>query len=61
VQIYVRVFFYIVCTPTCFDSFLSSSAGFKNLYFAKLRKFLKLRLLILQFHKIMQLKLFKYI
>jgi hypothetical protein len=33
---------------------------FQNLYFAKLRKFVKLKLLKLQFHKIIRLKILKY-
>ena len=49
---------YIMFTPTCFDTSVSSSGSLKNLSFVKLHKFFKLKLLKLQFHKIIRLKLF---
>jgi len=49
---------YIMFTPTCFDTSVSSSGSLKNLSFIKLHKFFKLKLLKLQFHKIIRLKLF---
>ena len=58
-HIYITVFpLYIMFTPTCFDTSVSSSGSFKNVYFAKLHKFLELRLLKLKFHKIFRWKLF---
>jgi len=43
-QIYIAIFsLNIMVTPTCFDTSVSSSGSFKNLYFAELRKFLKLK------------------
>jgi len=48
---YITIFsLYIMFTTTCFDISVSLSESFKNLYFSKLHKFLKLKLLKLQFH-----------
>jgi hypothetical protein len=60
-QIYITIFsLYIMFTPTCFDTSVSSSGSFKNLYFAMLHQFLELKLLKLQVHKIVTQKLFGY-
>jgi hypothetical protein len=57
-QIYITVFsLYTILTPTWFDTFVSSSGSFRNLSFAKLHKFLNLKLLKFHFHKIIRLKL----
>jgi hypothetical protein len=56
-QIYITVFpLYIMFTPTCFDTSVSSSGSFRKLYFATLHKFLQLKLLKLKFHKIIRWK-----
>ena len=49
---------YIMFTPTCFHISVSSSGSFTFVP-AKLHKFLKLKLLKLQFHKITRLKYIK--
>ena len=60
IYIYITIFSrYILFTSTCFDTSVSSSGNFKNLYFAKLHEFLKLKVLKLQFHNIFII--FKYI
>ena len=59
-QIYITTLSpYITFNPTCFDISMSPSGSFNNLCLAKLRKFLKLWLLKLQFHKIIRLKYIK--
>jgi len=59
-QIYVAApALYIRYTHTCFDITLSSSGSFKNVSVTNLHKFLKLRLLKLQFRKIIRLKYIK--
>jgi hypothetical protein len=50
---------YIMFNPTYFDISVSSSGSIKNLCLSTLNKFLKLRLLRLQFHKIIRLKYIK--
>jgi len=51
-QIYITILsVYIMSTPTCFDISVSSTGSLINLCLAKLRKFLKLWLLKLQFPK----------
>jgi hypothetical protein len=58
-QIYITVFsLYIILTHTWFDTSVSSFGSFRNLSFAKLHKFLNLKLLKFHFHKIIRLKLF---
>ena len=58
-QIYITSFsLYMLFTATYFDTSVSSSGSFKNLYFATLRQFLELKLLKLQFHKIIRWKIF---
>ena len=58
-QKYITIFsLYAMFTPICFDTSMSSSGSFKNLYFATLHQFLELKLLKLQFHKIIRRKLF---
>jgi len=48
----------MLLTATCFDTSVSSSGSFRNLYFATLHQFLELKLLKLQLHKIIRWKLF---
>ena len=56
-QTYITtLYLYIMFTPTCFDISVSSAGSFNNLLLAKLRMFLKLELLKLQFHNIIRLK-----
>ena len=58
-QIYITIFsLYLISTPTCFDTSVSSSGRFRNLYFTTLHQFLELELLKLQFHKTIRWKLF---
>jgi hypothetical protein len=58
-QIHITLcFLYIMFTPTCINTSVSSSGSFKNSYFTKLHQFLELQLLKLKFYKIIRLKLF---
>ena len=58
-QIYITSFsLYMLFTATYFDTSVSSSGSFKNLYLATLHRFLELKLLKLQFHKTIRWKLF---
>jgi len=53
-QIYITtLYLYIIFTLTCFDISVLSSGRFKIFCLAKFRRFLRLRLLKLQFHKIL--------
>ena len=55
-QLYcTTVFLEIIYTPTCFDISLSLSGSF-NLCLARLHKFLKLKLLRLEFHKTIKIQ-----
>ena len=59
-QIYVTTpYLYTRYTHKCFDITVSSSGSLKNLCLTKLHKFLKLRLLKSQFHKIIRLMYIK--
>ena len=59
-QIYITTLsLYTMFTPTCFEISVSTSGSLKKLGLTKLRKFLKLWLLKLQFHEIIRLKYIK--
>jgi len=59
-QIYITTLhLYIMFTLTCFYISVSYSGSFNNLRLAKLRKFLILRLSVLQLRKIIRLKYIK--
>ena len=57
--IYITVFsLYIMFTPACFNTSVSSSGSLKNLYFAMVHQSLELQPLKLQLHKRIRWKLF---